>query len=105
MKTSMTAWLNSARKVCTTILAVRCLILHLFIIAYIRCGNESGQCIRVIDQCNGIKDCLNGRDEDLNTCFSVKEQSFFVERSKRVLIILAMQVDKLYNLSQTIRST
>ena len=49
---------------------------------YIRCGNDSGQCLRVIDRCNNIVDCINGWDEDINTCYSETEQSFFVHNSK-----------------------
>ena len=48
---------------------------------YVRCGNESGQCIRSINRCNGVIDCTNGWDEEKTTCFSEKEQIFFTSNS------------------------
>ena len=54
--------------------------MYVFFSDYIRCGGESGQCIRIMDKCNGIEDCQNGWDEDIDTCVSPAEQAFFVER-------------------------
>ena len=61
--------------------------MYVFFSDYIRCGGESGQCIRIMDKCNGIEDCQNGWDEDIDTCVSPAEQAFFVERGGRLFRI------------------
>ena len=57
---------------------------------YVRCGNESGQCIRSINRCNGVIDCTNGWDEEKTTCFSEKEQIFFTSNSIFLTILADM---------------
>ena len=85
-KCTRTAWKNSVLNVITknNLFFSLPLTIILFgkISAYVRCGNESGQCIRVINRCNGVKDCVNGWDEDINTCFSEKIQTLFTFNSQ-----------------------
>ena len=55
------------------------------ITVYMRCGPDSGQCIRISDRCNKIVDCVNGWDEDASNCHSEEEQSMFVTPRKQLL--------------------
>ena len=47
------------------------------VIEHIRCGNDSGQCIYIVDRCNHIKDCFNGWDEDATLCYTEFERANF----------------------------
>ena len=49
---------------------------------YVRCGNESGQCILLTDRCNRIQDCVNGWDENDTLCHSQFEQENFITSGK-----------------------
>ena len=50
-------------------------------IEHIRCGNDSGQCIRIIDRCNHVNDCSNGWDEEETLCYNELERTNFVAES------------------------
>ena len=56
--------------------------IFVFQIEFERCGEGSTQCIRSSHKCNGVVDCLNGYDEDINLCSDSTEQSLFVESRK-----------------------
>ena len=47
-------------------------------VAYTRCGNDSGQCVRIVDRCNDITDCENGWDELESNCWTAKDRQLFV---------------------------
>ena len=49
------------------------------ILDYTRCGNESGQCIKVVSKCDGILDCINGWDEEEERCTPALERERFVQ--------------------------
>ena len=44
---------------------------------YMRCGSDSAQCISVHSQCDGVQDCVNGWDEEIDICVNTDEQAFF----------------------------
>ena len=48
---------------------------------YTRCGDESGQCVRLSDMCNGKMDCVNNWDESVDQCVTETAQNLFVAQS------------------------
>ena len=61
----------------------------LYMIDYIRCGNESGQCIRARDKCDGVAaNCLNGWDESETTCSSSYRSHYATDHGTYTPIIL-----------------
>ena len=93
MKCLKTACYNNAEAVrflscihCTcTLQAVMCSVL-----GYVRCGSESGQCIRLVDMCNGMNDCLNGWDEKVSTCLSEMEHALLADEMGRKALQYSM---------------
>ena len=45
---------------------------------FTRCGDDSAQCIKLSDKCDGVNDCANGWDESSEQCVDSAIQSFFV---------------------------
>ena len=48
------------------------------IIDFTRCGDESAQCIRISDKCDGVNDFVNEWDERKSTCVDPLTETFFV---------------------------
>ena len=60
---------------------MKCSLLNVFpFLDYMRCGNESGQCIRKVDLCDQIFDCENEWDELETTCVRESFRQTFVTR-------------------------
>ena len=48
----------------------KCCLLSPVPVGYMRCGDDSAQCISENSQCDGINDCLNGWDEQMSLCLT-----------------------------------
>ena len=57
------------------------------IVDYTRCGDGSGQCIKVVSKCDGIQDCVNGWDEAEELCTFAQERQRFVQSGKFAVCI------------------
>ena len=64
----------------------RCLIFNA--LEYTRCGNESAQCIRMVDRCNGLQDCVNAWDEDISTCYHEEHQQLFASSRNLTIVVI-----------------
>ena len=64
---------------------IKCLFWYL-VADYVRCGDDSEQCVRTADICNNVKNCLNGWDEIAEKCVDETQRSMFVTSGEGAIL-------------------
>ena len=64
------------------------------VVDFTRCGDESAQCIKISDKCDGVNDCVNEWDESISTCVDPSVESFFVSEGMGKIHCIVQWVER-----------